>query len=79
MWTYETIDRFSDFDAGESITGAIGRGGPWKSRLFGAQMALASLIAIFKGPKSLDFQGPPLPMALVIDVARIKIITSRAL
>ena len=29
--------------------------------------------------KSIDFQGPPFPMALVIDVARIKIITSRAI
>ncbi len=27
----------------------------------------------------LDFQGPPLPMAHVMDVACIKIITSRAL
>ncbi len=29
--------------------------------------------------KSLDFQGPPLTMALVMDVARIKIIKSRAI
>ncbi len=33
----------------------------------------------FRAQKSLDFQGPTLPMAHVIDVARIKIITSRAL
>jgi len=31
----------------------------------------------FQGQKSLDFQGPPLPMALEMDVARIKIISSR--
>ncbi len=38
MWTYdyETLDRLTDFDAGESITRAIGRDGPWKSRHFGA-------------------------------------------
>jgi hypothetical protein len=30
----------------------------------------------FQGPKK-SFQGPPLPMALVMDVACIKIITSR--
>jgi hypothetical protein len=29
-----------------------------------------------KGPISLDFQGPPLPMALETDVAHIKIILS---
>jgi hypothetical protein len=29
--------------------------------------------------KSLDFKAPPLPMALVMDIARIKIITSRAI
>jgi hypothetical protein len=28
MWTYETLDRLTDFDAGESITRAIGRDGP---------------------------------------------------
>jgi hypothetical protein len=33
-----------------------------------------------QGPKkSRFFHGPPLPMALVMDVARIKIITSRAI
>jgi hypothetical protein len=32
----------------------------------------------FRAQKSLDYQGPP-PMALVMDVARIKIITSRAI
>ncbi len=30
----------------------------------------------FQGPKSLDFQGAPLPMALVMDLARINIIMS---
>jgi hypothetical protein len=33
----------------------------------------------FRAQESLDFQGPPLPIALAIDVARIKIITSRAI
>ncbi len=33
----------------------------------------------FRAQKSLNFQGPPLPMALVIDVANIKIIMSRAI
>ncbi len=41
-------------------------------------MALAMLDAI-SGPKKSQFQGPPLPMALVIDIAPIKIITSRAI
>jgi hypothetical protein len=31
----------------------------------------------FRAQKSLDFQGPPLPMALEMDVAHIKIISSR--
>jgi hypothetical protein len=30
----------------------------------------------FRTRKSVNFQGPPLPMALVMDVARIKIITA---
>jgi hypothetical protein len=33
----------------------------------------------FQGPKKSRFQGPPLPMALVMDIAHIKIITSRAI
>jgi hypothetical protein len=45
---------------------------------FGLKMALALLVA-FSGPKKSRFQGPPHPMALVIDIARIKIITSRAI
>ncbi len=36
-------------------------------------ITLASLVAI----PGLDFQGPPLPMALVIQVARINIIKSK--
>ncbi len=36
-------------------------------------MALASLVAI-SGPKKSRFQGPSLPMALVMDSARIKIL-----
>ncbi len=99
-----------DFWCGH-ISRAISRGGPWKPRLFWAQMALASLVAIsdpllckweggwaleistfwapngtslttrchFRAQKSLDFQDPPLLMALVMDVACIKIIQSRAI
>jgi hypothetical protein len=33
----------------------------------------------FQGPKKSRFQGPPLIMALVIDIARLKIITYRAI
>ncbi len=33
----------------------------------------------FQDPKGIDFQGPHLPMVLVMDVARIKIITSLAI
>ncbi len=33
--------------------------------------ALASLVAQ-KGPKNLDFQGPPLPMVLVMDLPASK-------
>ncbi len=39
---------------------------------FLAQMALGA-------QKSLDFQGPNLTMALVMDIARLKIITSLAI
>ncbi len=33
----------------------------------------------FKAQKSLNFQGPPLPTAIIMGVARIKIIMSRAI
>jgi hypothetical protein len=33
----------------------------------------------FQGQKSIDFQSPPVSMALGMDVARIKIIASRAI
>jgi hypothetical protein len=46
----------------------------------GPQMALAyRLGAISQGPNTLDFQGPtPLPLAQVMDAARIKSITHGA-
>jgi hypothetical protein len=52
---------------------ALGRGDfdGSKSQFFWAQMALA---VPFQGPKSLDFQGPFLTVALEMDFARIKII-----
>ncbi len=55
----------NDFEAGKSITRGIGRVGPWSE---------ASAIW---AQKSIDFifQGPTLPMALVMDIARLKIIT----
>ncbi len=42
-----------------------------------AKMALAALVAI-SGPKKSQFQGPPLIMALVMDIARLRIIMYRA-
>jgi hypothetical protein len=33
----------------------------------------------FQGPKSLDFQSPPLSMPLVLDLARLKTIMYRAI
>jgi hypothetical protein len=41
-------------------------------------MALASLVAI-SGPKKVSISGPPLMMALVMDIASLKIITYRAI
>jgi hypothetical protein len=48
--------------------------------LLNRQMALAyQLIAISQGPKKSRFPGAnPLPLALVMDAARIKSITHRA-
>jgi hypothetical protein len=63
-------------DAGKSITRAIEKGA-LKSRLFCAQMALASLVAI-SGPEKVSISGPSLPMAFLIDIARIKISTVRS-
>jgi hypothetical protein len=41
-------------------------------------MALAALVAIL-GPKKGSISGPPLIMALIMDIARIKIIKYRTL
>ncbi len=50
------------------LFGQVGRSGLWKSRLFGAQMSLASLVAI-TGSKKSRFPGPnPLPLALIMDL-----------
>jgi hypothetical protein len=62
----------NDFNAGKSITLTIERVGPRKSRLFWAQIALASLVAISGPKKVLIFIVPHLPMALVIDLIRTK-------
>ncbi len=60
------------FDAGRSITWASARDGvgPWKSRVFGPQMAFAyQLDAISQGPKNSRFPGPnPLPIALIMNL-----------
>jgi hypothetical protein len=48
----------NDVDGVKSITQAIGRGGPWKSQLFWAQMTLSSLVAIL-GPKKNQFHYVP--------------------
>jgi hypothetical protein len=50
----------------------------WRTHV-ACTMALAMLVALFRAQKSLDFQGPPLPMALVIDIARLKIIMYRTI
>jgi hypothetical protein len=49
-----------------------------KYQLFLAQMELASLVAL-SGSKKVSISGPPIPMALVMDIARIQIITSCAI
>jgi hypothetical protein len=64
-----------------SITLANGRGlGPGNLDFFGPQMALAYwLNAISQGPKKSRFPWPnPLPLALIMDAARIKSITQGA-
>ncbi len=66
------------FEACNIITRGIGRGGPWKSRLFWAQMALASLVP-FQGPKKSWCSGPTPSNAPRNDVALLKTITYRAI
>ncbi len=44
--------------ADDPLRGQVG-GGPWKSRVFGSQTALAYLLyAISQGPKNSQFPGP---------------------
>ncbi len=65
----------NDFEAGKSITRAIGRRGPSKSQLFWAQIAFASLVAI-SGPEKVSIsRAHPILMALVMHFACLKIIT----
>jgi hypothetical protein len=66
---FSMVLELNDFDVGKSITLAIGwrgGGGGLKISTFWAQIALALLFAISGPKKSLDFQGSPLPMALVM-------------
>jgi hypothetical protein len=64
---------FNDFDAGnQSLIRAFRRGGPLNLNFFcpnGTRFAHCHV----RAQKS-QFQGPPLPMALILDSARIKII-----
>ncbi len=53
------------FEGCKIITRGIGRGGPWKSRLFGPWNGTSEASAIW-AQKSWDFQGPPLPMPRVM-------------
>jgi hypothetical protein len=63
-----------------SITWASGRGlGPGNLEFFGPQMALAyRLDAISQGLNLSIFRAQPLPLALLMDAARIKSITHGA-
>jgi hypothetical protein len=56
------------------ITRAVGWGGP---SIFWGPNGTYLARGHFRAQKSLDFKGPPLPMALKMDVAYIKIISSR--
>ncbi len=61
-----------------SIIWASGRGlGPGNLQFFGPQIELTYLLDAFsQDPKNSRFPGPnPLPLALVMDAARIKSIT----
>ncbi len=48
--------------------GHFGSGGPWKSSHFWALKWHWAKRVLFCSPESQDFQGPPLPMALVMDL-----------
>ncbi len=67
----------NSFEAGESITEGIRRGGSWKSRLFLGPNGTRLAHSHFKVKKSLDFQGPPLPMPHVMDLASLKTAVAR--
>jgi hypothetical protein len=53
----------NDFDAGKSITPLLDFFGPNDTRFARCH---------FRAQKSLDFQGPPLPMALEMDIPASK-------
>jgi hypothetical protein len=66
---------------GHPLTWVTGRGmGPENHEFFGPQMTLAyRLVAILQGLNNSRFPGPnPLPLAQVMDAARIKSITQGA-
>ncbi len=66
------------FDGGKSITRATGRGGPWKSQIFGPKVhSLRSLP--FQGPKKSWFPPPPPSNGPWNWFSPIKIITSCAI
>jgi hypothetical protein len=63
------------------LQGPLERLGSENRKIFGPKWhSLCFCFFRISGPKKVSiFQGPPLPMVLVIDTARIKIITSRAI
>ncbi len=63
---------YNYFEGGKSSIQPTGMDGPWKSQVFGAQMALAKLFAISES----WFSGPILPMTVEMDLL-IKIVTPR--
>ncbi len=65
-------------EAGKSITRAIVRVGPENLDFFGPKMALPMFVS-FQSPKTSQFQGPTLKIALVLDISHLKILTYRAI
>ncbi len=59
------------FYAGKSISKAIGRGGPYNQAFFGPWNDNEP-VECHCDQKSRDFQGPPFPMARVIDLPQSK-------
>jgi hypothetical protein len=69
LWTYDLYGPLRNaFDAENPLR--------WQGEGVDPEIeAFWALLVAISGPKKSRFQGPPLPMALVIDIARIKICT----